>query len=115
MTFNPRRWHPIAVALSVLNIAGAGFAAGGDEPAHAAVHVAFAVAFWFWARRLRLQAAGDSRLETPIEASEGLAALEDEVSRLREELVETQERLDFTERMLAQRADPRRVSPEPGG
>ncbi len=33
-----------------------------------------------------------------------LAALEDEVVTLREDLSETQERLDFTERMLAQKS-----------
>jgi len=34
------------------------------------------------------------------------------VSRLRQELVETQERLDFTERMLARGPEKRNVDPQ---
>jgi predicted nucleic acid-binding Zn-ribbon protein len=45
----------------------------------------------------------------------GLEALEAEVSRLRQEVSEMQERLDFAERLLAQRPDPRRMGPERQG
>lgn len=39
-----------------------------------------------------------------------VSALRDEVAALRQELIETHERLDFTERLLAQgRAEPREV------
>jgi len=38
------------------------------------------------------------------EMDQRLAAIEDEVVSLRHELVETQERLDFTERLLAQKS-----------
>ena len=41
-----------------------------------------------------------------------LEVLEVEMGNLRQELSETQERLDFAERLLAQRAEPRRVGPE---
>ncbi|HET7468914.1 MAG TPA: hypothetical protein VFJ81_04530 [Gemmatimonadales bacterium] len=41
-----------------------------------------------------------------------LQALDQEVGTLRQELTETQERLDFAERMLAQGAEPRRVEPQ---
>jgi len=44
---------------------------------------------------------GRNRDEDP-QTSERLAALEDEVAALRGELGETHERLDFTERLLAQ-------------
>jgi hypothetical protein len=37
-----------------------------------------------------------------------VAALEDEVASLRHDLLETQERLDFTERLLAQRSEVQR-------
>ena len=90
MTFKPALWYPIAVVLAALNLIGAGFAAGSAEPMHAAAHVALAVAFGLWARRLR---------DGP--GSNALEALEFEVSNLRRELGETQERLDFAERLLA--------------
>ena len=43
------------------------------------------------------------------ETSERLQALENEVGSLRQELGETQERLDFTERMLSQQRSPDRL------
>jgi hypothetical protein len=97
MTFKPAIWHPIALALSALNLVGVGFAAGATEPWHAGIHAVLGLAFWSWAQRLRLRqpmaVAGDpERLET----------LELEVGQIRRELGEAQERLDFTERMLAQ-------------
>ena len=95
MTFKPAIWHPIALALTALNLVGVGFAAGAAEPWHAGIHAVLGLAFWSWAQRLRQPTAvtGDSeRLET----------LDLEVGQLRRELGEAQERLDFTERMLAQ-------------
>jgi len=97
MTFKPAIWYPIAVVLSAINLLGAGFAAGSAEPLHAMVHAAFALAFGLWARRLR-QGPGGSELQDRLEA---LEALEFEVSNLRQELSEMQERLDFAERLLA--------------
>ena len=41
-----------------------------------------------------------------------LQALDQEVGTLRQEMVETQERLDFAERLLAQGAETRRVEPQ---
>jgi hypothetical protein len=105
MTFKPRIWYPIAVVLSVLNWAGAGFAVGAAEPWHATVHAALALAFGLWAQRLR-QGPGGGELPARLEA------LEVEVSNLRQELSETQERLDFAERVLAQAPETRRVGPD---
>ncbi len=102
MTFKPAIWYPIAVVLSVANVVGVWFAARPGEPWHATIHAGLAVAFGLWAWRLR-QAPGGSELQA------GLEALEVEVSTLRQELSEAQERLDFTERLLAQRPEPRRV------
>ncbi len=45
MTFKPAIWFPIAVVLSVINVVGAGFAAGQAEPLHATIHAALALAF----------------------------------------------------------------------
>lgn len=96
MTFKPATWQPIAVVLSVVNWVGAGLAIGSGEPVHATVHVAFAVGFALWAQRLR-QRLGGSDLDTQSR----LDALEADVTYLRRELGEAQERLDFAERLLA--------------
>ena len=105
MTFKPAIWHPIAVGLSVINLVGVGFAAGSAEPWHATVHLALALAFGLWAQRLRQGPAGSERQAR-------LEVLEAEVRNLGRELSETQERLDFAERLLAQRPESRRVGPE---
>jgi len=118
MTFKPAIWFPIAVGLSVVNLVGVGFAAGQVEPWHAAIHAGLALAFGLWAQRLRSRLGGSERQARPeaLEAQvSGLEALEVEVSRLRQEVSDMQERLDFAERLLAQRPDPRRVGPERQG
>jgi hypothetical protein len=111
MTFKPAIWQPIALVLSVINLVAAGFAAGEAEPWHAAVHVALGLAFGLWAQRLR-QGLGGSALQSMSEVQPRLEALEFEMSDLRRELSEAQERLDFTERMLAQGQESRRAEPE---
>lgn len=108
MTFKPAIWSPIAVVLSAVNLVAVGFAASAPEPYHAAAHAALALGFGLWAQRLR-QAPRANELQPPFEA---LEALEDEVSRLRQDLSETQERMDFTERLLAQGSEARRVDPQ---
>jgi hypothetical protein len=105
MTFKPAIWNPIAIGLSVVNLLGAGFAIGTGEPWHATVHAALALAFGVWAHRLR-QGPDGGELQDRLEALEG------EMNTLRQELSETQERLDFTERLLAQAPETRRVGPE---
>ena len=108
MTFKPAIWFPIAVVLSVLNVAAAGLAAAQAQSVHAGTHAALALAFGLWAQRLR-QGPGGSELQAGLEA---IDALEVEVSKLRQELGEAQERLDFVERVLAQGPESRRVGPE---
>ena len=110
MAFKPTTWYPIAVVLSIVNLVGAGFAVGQAQPEHATIHAALAVAFGLWARRLRPRSGGkELSLESDVEGR--FQALEGEVSKLRQELTETQERLDFVERLLAQGRDARRVGP----
>ena len=111
MTFKRTIWYPIAIVLSVINLVGVGFAAGEPQPWHAAIHAALALAFGLWSQRLR-QGPGGSELQAPLEVLEALEALETDVSKLRQELSETQERLDFTERVLAQEPESRRVDPQ---
>jgi hypothetical protein len=108
MTFKPKLWQPIAVVLSAVNLVAVGFAAGAAEPWHAAVHSGLALAFGLWAQRMR-QSQPKSELQLPFDA---LEALEAEVGVLRQELSEAQERLDFAERVLAQRPESRQVGPD---
>ncbi len=108
MTFKPAIWYPIAVVLSAINLVGVGFAAGEPQPWHASIHAALALAFGLWSQRLR-QGLRGSEIQAPLEV------LEAEVNDLRRELSEAQERLDFTERMLAQRSEARRVDPKSVG
>jgi hypothetical protein len=111
MTFKSAIWYPIAIVLSAVNLVAVGFAAGESEPWHAAGHAALGLAFGLWAQRLR-QRRGGSELQAPLEVLDALEALEGDVSKLRQELSETQERLDFAERLLAQGPEARRVGPE---
>lgn len=106
MTFRPAIWYPIAVVLSALNLVGVGFAAQPAEPLHATIHASLALAFGLWAQRLRRGTGGS-------EVQDRLEALEFEVSALRQELGETQERMDFAERLLAQGQEAHRVGPQP--
>jgi hypothetical protein len=105
MTFKPAIWYPIAVVLSVGNLAAVWFAAGPGEALHATIHATLAVAFGLWAQRLR---SGPRRSQLHA----GLEPLELEVDQLRQELSETQERLDFAERVLVQGRERPRVDPE---
>lgn len=103
MYFNPATWRPIAILLSVLNLGGLVMALGAGEPGHAVGHVMLGVGLAFWVRRLgendgeRTTSFGRSDRQAQIEG------LESDVDQLRRELAEAQERLDFTERMLAKR------------
>ena len=60
---------------------------------------------------IRLKGRGGAS-ELPAEVLHRLDALETEVGALRQELGETQERLDFTERLLAQDKGVNRLGPE---
>ena len=110
MIFKPSTWYPIAVALSVLNLVAIGLYWRPDAPGHAAIHAVVALGFGLWARRLRQTPSPASA--SASELSGRFEALDDEVTRLRQELTETQERLDFAERLLAQAREKPRVGPE---
>lgn len=105
MTFKPAVWYPIAVALSVFNFIAIGFTAGPGQPLHAGIHAALGLGFGFWAQRLRPGPGGGSEIQARLET------LELEVSRLRQEVSEAQERLDFAERLLARGQETRREGP----
>ena len=109
MTFKSKYWQPAAIAFSALNLVGVGFAAGQAEPLHAGTHATLALLVGLWAQRLRR---GPRDGDSQYDLQAGLESLEFEVSKMREELSETQERLDFTERVLAQNQEARRLNPE---
>lgn len=113
MALNPRIWYPIAVAASVLNLVGVGFATGA---AHTTIHAVLALGFGLWAQRLRGRSTGGQPRQLGAGATEqlqaGVETLEVEVARLRQELSETQERVDFVERVLARVEEARRVGPQ---
>lgn len=111
MTFKSPIWRPVAVVASAVNLVAVGLAAGMAEPWHAAVHAALALGFGLWAQRLlqRVPVSGSEQLEAGLEQLESLEA---EVGRLGRDMGEMQERLDFTERVLAQQAEARRLGPE---
>jgi hypothetical protein len=106
MTFKPAVWYPIAIALSVFNLIAVGFTAGPDQPWHPAGHAALALAFGLWAQHLRRSSRPSAELPTRLDALEG------ELARLRQELSETQERLDFAERLLTQGREARGGNPQ---
>jgi len=111
MTFKSPIWQPIALVLSVLNLVAVGFAAGQAEPWHAGGHAALALVFGLWAQRLRNRPRW-SELPAGSDVPARFEALEEEVGRLGQELSETQERLDFAERVMAQAAEARRIDPQ---
>ena len=76
--------------------------------------MALAVAFGLWAGRLRPRPGG-TELPGGSDLQDRFEGLEGEMTKLRQELAETQERLDFVERLLAQGRDARRVGPQHQG
>jgi hypothetical protein len=107
MSFKSITWYRIAIALSVINLVALGFALRPTESLwHAAAHGVLALAFLGWSQRLR------SRVESPELPAE-LEAFAIELNEMRQQLSETQERLDFVERMLAQEPEARRVGRQP--
>ena len=101
MALNPKVWYPVAVGAAVVNLVAVPFFMG----AHSAMHAALAVGFGLWAQRLRQRQVSGDQLQVETGSTEqlqtGFDALEAEVMRLRQELSETQERVDFVERVLA--------------
>ncbi len=105
MRFHPKIWTPIAQLLTAVNVAAIYFAAQAAEPWHATLHGALGVACLLWAERLRTR-----RNRALYEGADAQSELmSGEMDHVRNELAEVQERLDFAERMLAQRRDEVRV------
>lgn len=97
------RKRRIAIALSVINVLGFISAMGDGSPLHAGAHVAVGVVLFLWIQRLSERVReGHAELAEPAD-QDRIEGLESEMDQLRRELAEAQERLDFTERMMAQR------------
>ena len=78
----------------------------------AAVVIILVAAIGTWGAVKIAKIMAHSRVTGDPDTAAHLQALDQEVGTLRQELTETQERLDFAERMLAQGAEPRRVEPQ---
>ncbi len=100
--------------LSALNLISLGYAL--PNVLHAAGHGLLALGFGLWARRVRPRVGGDEEEARPealgSDNEARFADLGDDVSELRRQLSETQERLDFAERLLVQEREARRVEPQ---
>jgi HAMP domain-containing protein len=110
-----RRLRLLAITLSILNFGAFIVALRDGEATHALGHVAAGIALFAWSRSLRRQHRESSAADR-LDASDRdaqIEGLESDVEQLRRELSEAQERLDFTERMLAQRRDPHAAAPLP--
>ena len=106
MVLNFRRiLFPVAIAWALVNLAGLGWAVAMGEGMHGGMHAALAVAFGWWAVRLR-PSRDPKAAQDPMERDKRVAVLEDEVSELQRRLSETQEGLNFTEQLLAKRPQP---------
>lgn len=99
--------------LSILNLGGFIVALRDGESTHALGHVAAGIALLAWSRSLRerMRESGEKDSIRAGDRDAQIAGIESDVGHLRRELSEAQERLDFTERMLAQRRDPYPAAP----
>ena len=114
MRFRNAACRAIAIGLTALNVGGLGYAVGVAEPWHAGLHAVLALGFGYAAARLR-QSATAAAAANAIESGErpgNPAALDGEVEEMRRELLEVQDRLDFTERMLSRELESRRADVE---
>jgi transposase-like protein len=119
MNLKSPKWLPVAAVLSAVNLAAVAAAVQPGEVFHATSHAMLALGLGLWAQRLYLRRAanalgtggyGESQLALGGEQQAAIESLESEMSLLRQELSEAQERLDFAERVLAR--EPERPSAE---
>lgn len=107
MAWKPITKYRIAAAFTLINLVGGAYAIGAGEVMHAATHGVLAIIGGVWALRA-LRRLGPATQDDDVDAIEsedrGATRVENlaaEVDSLRQQLSETQERLDFAERMLA--------------
>ena len=98
---------------SAFNVAGAGFAIAAGEGWHAGIHVSLALGFGFAAQRLGEIDRKVAPNSLQAQVDEQTAALEEAEAKLAlqaKQLADLEERMDFTERMLAQARDKQRLA-----
>lgn len=111
MWFKHRAWIPVAWVLSVVNLGAALFAMRmiPTGPVHAGAHLALAIGLAFGARHLtarRRAGSMDDQLQQTLEHNE---QLQQTIDGMQQRLYELEERVDFTERMLATQRDADRL------
>jgi hypothetical protein len=105
MWLKHRAWIPVSWALAAINIGAVWFAARPGEAWHAIGHALLAVAFALGARHLM------ARRQTALPAPGLQQALDQDqfqqesIDEMQSRLQELEERLDFSERLLAKQRD----------
>lgn len=102
MWFKHRAWIAVAWIGSAVNVAAVWFAARPAEPLHATGHAALAVLLALGARYLTARRAGAIPGEDLQQALDEGERLRQTIDELQPRIQELEERLDFTERLLAQ-------------
>jgi membrane protein implicated in regulation of membrane protease activity len=111
MWFKHRAWIPVAWLAAALNVAAVWFAARPAEPFHATGHALLAVLLALGARHLtdrRRSATPSADLQQALDEGE---RLQQTIDAMHPRIQELEERLDFTERLLAQQRDVERIDP----
>ena len=97
MTFKPRVWAPIAIILAGINLVAVGSAANAGEAWHAGIHAVLALGFGLWTQIL-LRRRGVEPPGAVGQSDQIRVTLDAQATQI----AELQERVDFTERILAQ-------------
>lgn len=102
MWFKHRAWMPVAWLLSLVNVAAVWFAARPAEPWHATGHALLAVGFGLGAQYLGKRQTLTAEAEAVGRSGELEAGRADpeKLQDVEGRLIELEERLDFTERVL---------------
>lgn len=109
MWFKSRRWIPVAWAISLANLGGLWFAATGGESWHATGHGVLALLFGLGARHLMSRRESEPMTDELRHALDRNEQLEQTIEDLRGQLLELEERVDFSERLLAQPRETERI------
>lgn len=113
MWFKHRAWIPVAWLLSFGNLVSVWFAAQPAEPWHATIHALLAAGFALGARHLTARRQPAAVLNADLQEALDLNEhLQQTIDGLQVQLRQLEERVDFTERLLATHRDPNRLDAE---
>lgn len=105
MKFRNRGWIPVAWLASAVNFVAVWFAAVPGEPMHATLHAGLATGFGLGAMYLRHRRQARLQDQQLQEALDQNAYFESTAEALQVRTQELEERLDFAERLVANRRD----------